>query len=256
MLNWANLASMLAKVISPTIFIFLILGFIESRSLIAALKLTVRVTPFLAAALFLNLLLAPKSFGRLILPGETMNFTGQIAMAAFGLLFIFSKDPNFRRDTGIRVFLPKSIFILAVAAGFAICGIGFLEDLVSNAPFPKDVNYFQKFLFEATLPGISEEIVFRGVLLTMANRFFVKRWRFLGAQFGLGLIAVSLPFGLGHLISTHEMTFAVASGRFVSTFTSALILGWIKERTSSLPACMVAHNIANSIGTVIDYLGK
>jgi len=244
----------ISKIILPSTLTFFILAFLEKKNIIAAIRISLKVSVILGIALGLNIVLSPHILGNKIVPDQYMNFTGQIAMLAFGLIFILSRGKGYSEKIGLLKIKPFSYFGWALLIGVLVCGIGWIEDFMTKPPTDLNVNYFQKFIFEMTLPGLGEEILFRGIILEIANSYFSKRWKFLGANFGLGLIAVSLPFGLGHIVSAHSMTTTVMLGRFISTFISALALGWLKEKTSSLPVCAAAHNIANTLGTFIDYL--
>ncbi|AWM33555.1 hypothetical protein DDQ68_12630 [Hymenobacter nivis] len=48
------------------------------------------------------------------------------------------------------------------------------------------------------MPGLTEELAFRGVLLALLDRTFTERVRVLGADVGRGTVSSSLVFGLCH----------------------------------------------------------
>jgi membrane protease YdiL (CAAX protease family) len=53
-------------------------------------------------------------------------------------------------------------------------------------------------LFTAIMPGINEELVYRGFLLGLLNKIFERKFRFFKTNFGWGAIVTSLVFGILH----------------------------------------------------------
>lgn len=106
--------------------------------------------------------------------------------------------------------------------------------------------------FQATMPGISEEIAFRGVLLALFDRCFRGRVRFAGTQIGYGALATSVLFGLGHgvtmdnalLLHTH-----LVPG--LSTAMIGFFLAWLRMRTRSLVLPIAVHNAINIVFVAI-----
>ena len=98
-------------------------------------------------------------------------------------------------------------------------------------------------LFQATMPGLDEEPLYRGVLLALLVSAFGKPWRIAGVGIGWGALPIILFFGLAHAVSQELNIEAV-----VSVF-AAIVMGagflWIKEKTSSIWIAVVVHNLAN-----------
>jgi membrane protease YdiL (CAAX protease family) len=101
-------------------------------------------------------------------------------------------------------------------------------------------------LFEATLPGMAEEFVYRGVLLTLLNKMFGRPWRLWGAQFGWGLLIISVLFGLLHGLDIHDFSVQrIYWAPMIFAFIVGLALAWLRERTGSVWPGVVFHNFAN-----------
>lgn len=101
-------------------------------------------------------------------------------------------------------------------------------------------------IYEATLPGIGEEFVYRGVLLAMLNEVFGRPWKLLGARFGWGLVIISVMFGLLHGLdirgfSLHHIYWV----EMIYAFVMGVILAWLRERTGSVWPGVIFHNLAN-----------
>ena len=105
---------------------------------------------------------------------------------------------------------------------------------------------------------VPEELIFRGVLLGSA----VKRW---GTR--AGLVAASLVFGLWHIFPTLSTAggneqFAQAdssnlgrvglvAGAVFATAVAGLIFGWLRLRSRSLAAPMIAHLSTNGVALTV-----
>ena len=102
-------------------------------------------------------------------------------------------------------------------------------------------------LFEMTLPGLAEEMVFRGVFQSLLNQVFGRPWKLLGAQVGWGYIITTALFTLGHGIfvdkSLHLQTSLFA---MLPALYAGLILGWMRERAGSIWPGVVVHNATNT----------
>jgi membrane protease YdiL (CAAX protease family) len=84
----------------------------------------------------------------------------------------------------------------------------------------------------AVLPGIGEELFFRGFIQTRLT----ARW---GSR--LGIVVTALLFGLMHGDPVHSSV----------TFFMGLSLGWIYERTGSLWPSIAAHAVNNAVSTLM-----
>lgn len=167
------------------------------------------------------------------------NWSGK-ALAAIGMLLIASL-PTFG--------LKKAGLTLAQRNGFltplivtAILGASFFILAISDGSGPAD---FETIAFQWTMPGIDEEMFYRGVLLLALNEAFKSRVDVLGAQIGYGGLLSSLLFGLVHALAYDDGGFAFNIETFAVTGLPSLILLWLRERTGSLFFPIVAHNFAN-----------
>ena len=94
--------------------------------------------------------------------------------------------------------------------------------------------------------GFGEEVFFRGYIQSRINSSFGRPLRFLGVEFGLGLIVSSLMFGLVHVLYTVDYF----SGRFdfswwwgIANFCAGLFFGCMREKTGSILPGAIAHGL-------------
>lgn len=105
--------------------------------------------------------------------------------------------------------------------------------------------------FQLTMPGLDEELFYRGVLLLMLNEAFARPLRLLGAPTGWGALISSLAFGLAHALGYSDGAFTFDAMTMLLTGGPALILVWLREKTGSLLLPVLLHNFANAIFLIV-----
>lgn len=105
--------------------------------------------------------------------------------------------------------------------------------------------------FQLTMPGLDEEIFYRGVLLLMLNEAFGRPIRVLGAPMGWGAVVSSVAFGLAHGLGYSDGAFTFDAMLTLATGGPALLLVWLREKTGSVLLPILMHNFANTIFMVI-----
>jgi membrane protease YdiL (CAAX protease family) len=91
-------------------------------------------------------------------------------------------------------------------------------------------------LVYAIAAPISEEIMFRGVLLGWMRTYVSPTW---------AVILSSFVFSLGHLY--------YGAGALL-IFVYALVFGWARLRTGNLRACIALHMLLNSSASLLGLL--
>jgi len=106
--------------------------------------------------------------------------------------------------------------------------------------------------FQMTMPGFTEELFYRGLLLALFDRMFATPVKVLGTELGYGAIATSLAFAAVHAIGVDKslhLTFEPLAA--ASPLVGAFVAVWIRARSGSLVVPMLAHNISNTVVTVV-----
>lgn len=109
-------------------------------------------------------------------------------------------------------------------------------------------------VWQFVFSGFGEEFVWRGYLQSRLNQAFGRSYRLWGVQFGPGLIAASLLFGLTHAFNTYDPAagkFELAWGWALFTTFSGLFFGFIREKTNSLLASSIAHGLPDAVGEAL-----
>lgn len=182
-------------------------------------------------------------------PGVHWNWSGKIldvaVMLAVATVFIVAKRFT-ARDFGLTLkqapgtgratlfmMIPYMIVIAALTA------LWFGESKPQSA---------ETIWYEATLPGLAEELLWRGILLTILDRMFAARFRLWNTEMGYGAIAVTLVFALVHgLHFGKDLAIQVSWLGALMAGVTGFLLAWLRLRTKSLVLPVVLHNATNVI---------
>ncbi len=103
--------------------------------------------------------------------------------------------------------------------------------------------------FLLIMPGLAEELVFRGVYQSLLNRVFGKPWRLANAEFGWGLIITAILFaGSNGLVAVDPQLHArIVLHAAIAPVMLSFVSGWVRERTDSVWPCVFGHNLSNIV---------
>jgi CAAX protease family protein len=170
----------------------------------------------------------------------------KLVSMAWALCFIFLYRSLRLKDYGVTLhLLPGSL--RPVVFVFIVTTVGLL--VYFGGAFTHAS--IERIAFEATLPGIAEELTFRGIFLALLNRAYGKTWNFFGARIGWGAIITTVLFAIMHGVlidesfGFHFMWFPVC----ITGFFGAIFC-WMRERTDSVFPGMIAHNVFNVVSIV------
>jgi hypothetical protein len=100
------------------------------------------------------------------------------------------------------------------------------------------------FIIHLGLIALPEEWFFRGYLQGRLDQIWGKPRRFLGVEFGWGLIASAAAFAALHPI-------LIPGFHRLLVFFPALFFGWLRARTGNIGAAVVVHALSNLLLAVI-----
>lgn len=178
------------------------------------------------------------------------NWQGKLlSILSILLLIHFTKELNYK-NIGLTKKLNKGSLLPVIIIIVVILFLGFLM-----APHGTGASSISTWLFEATMPGLSEELLYRGVLLTITNKIFIKKWKFFGAQIGWGFILTTLLFSFVHMVSVKSnMDIIINWSNFFGPFTGGLVFAYVKERSDNLWTSVIFHNLTNTANVLVGYL--
>jgi membrane protease YdiL (CAAX protease family) len=106
-------------------------------------------------------------------------------------------------------------------------------------------------LWQFILSGFGEEFIYRGYFQSRLNQAFGRPVRLFGIQFGIGLFAASLLFGILHAFNGYDPVLGFSSLDWnwaLESFLGGLMLGVIREKTGTLLAPGIAHGLPDAVG--------
>ncbi|HET7921417.1 MAG TPA: hypothetical protein VFM15_01530 [Gammaproteobacteria bacterium] len=167
---------------------FFVAGFLTT---VGATKRTPKPLPLFVALFVLELLLTWSFKLVLFIPSwGGWNWQGKILEIAWPLLLVALVPTISAESIGLK--LPAEFRrwreLLIVCLLYAAIFIPFMLYMMhGQLHFGTTL---PTYVFQLTLPGLGEELVYRGVLLMLLNRIFGRPWRFAGIQFGWGFVII------------------------------------------------------------------
>jgi len=184
-------------------------------------------------------------------PGLEYNWMGKVIGIVLTLGMYFLLPRSLRAETGIFA-LPRTSdwrSTIAVSAGLLVVFWTIAYPFRDGKPVTTEM-----LLFQATMPGLDEETMYRGVLLALLVGALGKPFSVAGVRIGWGALPVVAFFGLVHGLTESWSSDAIAP-ILAATFMGAGLL-WLKERTSSIWVAVVVHNLANIGSVMVNALPK
>jgi uncharacterized protein len=240
------MAETLLTMVSIALIIFVFLILIRWKILFSHPAFLI----FFFAVFFLDnlLILLPNRFSCLQFVPNTIwedflvcNWSGKIYSIVCMLLLLFL----FRRflgkdEVGLTIrqnpgsVLPAGLVILLLASWALLVGFS----------SPKGKFDLATLAYLAIIPGLNEELVYRGVLLAILIKIFPENAKLLGAPFGWGIIFTSLLFGLLHgFWFDTDLRFHIEWIALRNATISGLVFAWLRATTGSLVMPVTAHGL-------------
>ena len=173
--------------------------------------------------------------------GLHWNWLGKVLALAVAL-FVWWRSGLSRDDIGLTMrqragsLLPA---VLVVALIFA-----FAWTYEALRPDGTDLST-ERLLFQAIMPGLDEELVFRGLLFAFFIRTFGNGGEIPRASRWWAGTSVTFLFAAGHGLSVAQGTIQVDWHALIESGTIGAGLLWLRVRTGSLVMPVLAHNLSN-----------
>ena len=165
------------------------------------------------------------------------NWDGKIYGLACGIVLYFLFRRQFADNNFFTLKQNKEGLRSALKVALAIMCISLLGGIVNDNEFN-----LETLLFQISMPGIDEEIMYRGVLLGLmcsALRTGNAAWR------NPAIIINAILFGLVHALSLSDGALQINAMNFVWTGIIGYSFGYITIKTRSILIPMLTHNLYN-----------
>ena len=169
------------------------------------------------------------------------NWSGKLYSILFALALLYLFRTRLTRDDVGLTFrqkegslLPSVVVVAALGAWAYFVGIS----------SPKGQLDVEVLAYLAIMPGLNEELIYRGVLLGILDKVTPGNLRFLEAPVGWGIVITSLLFALLHgFWFDSSLAIHVNGIALRNSLISGFIFAWLRARTGSLVMPIIAHGV-------------
>lgn len=173
------------------------------------------------------------------------NWEGKILGILFGIVcyFVFR---NFFKENDfftLRQNMENFKKTLLVAV-FAVLIVTIIAYFMGSSEFNGETLAFQ-----LTMPGIDEEIMFRGILLGLLMTALRDKFPFLDNP---GVLLTAVLFGFMHALTMDkDYSISFEPIYFIHTGIGGFIFGWITLKTRSILLAVLVHGAANFLAALV-----
>ncbi|PTS95164.1 CPBP family intramembrane metalloprotease, partial [Pedobacter sp. HMWF019] len=187
--------------------------------------------------------------------GLKFSWIGKILSLATSLVIIYSVSKSNRQEIGFTTKMnSKKQVIIGLSFFFSFLLFDFIFKIIL---FPKGGHFdLETFAFQATLPGLTEELAFRGISLWLLEMVFPPKWTFKGIKFGWGFIIVTVLFGVVHgvfLTANYAFKFDLITIVYLALISS-LSVGILRKFSGNIIYPILGHNTINIMNAIIRIL--
>jgi uncharacterized protein len=208
---------------------------------------SVRWLVIAAALVAINDILLTLGYGSLPdVLGGTWNWQGKL-MALAASIAVAALPAFGLRQVGVTLSHTTGSLKAAAPVAAAYCAFFVLVALL----FPSEPASAEDVAFQLTMPGLEEELFYRGILLFALDQAFRGRKRLLGVEWGWGAVLSCLLFGMTHAFGYSVGAFSFDPLTMALTAIPSFIAVWLRQRTGSLLLPVVLHNFGNSLSFIV-----
>jgi membrane protease YdiL (CAAX protease family) len=174
--------------------------------------------------------------------------------ALWALAFIFATCSVSRAGLTLRVSTQAwcaSMLVTGLTLLFVVVR-GLLIRRLGVGPVEATPVALEYLIYQLTMPGIAEELCYRGVIQPGLNTALGRPWKLLGAQTGWGWVITSVLFWAPHAFRVgSQVHLSFYWPTLTMQLVAGFVFGWLRERTGSVLPSMLAHNLVNVCWTLV-----
>jgi len=177
-----------------------------------------------------------------------------ILEAVWALVFIFATRSISSAGLTFRISSQAwwaSLGVTALLLLFVVAR-GVLVKRLGVGPGETTPVVLEYLIYQLTMPGIAEELSYRGVIQPGLNAVLGRPWKILGAPVGWGWVITSVLFWAPHAFRVDsQMHLSFYWPTLTMQLVAGFVFGWLRERTDSVFPAMLAHNLVNVCWTLV-----
>lgn len=175
---------------------------------------------------------------------SSWNWDGKLLGIAWGIICFFAFRSLFKENNFFRIKQDKANFKEARLVAILLVVIS----TVVWYALGKSEFDLETLAFQISLPGLDEEILFRGVLLGLLMSALKGRGKWIAMP---GLWIISILFGLVHGLQLKDnYSLSFDSLYFLQTGFAGYVWGWITIKSRSILLAIFSHNLSNFFGSL------
>lgn len=178
------------------------------------------------------------------------NWSAKLYSVIFALIILLSfKNIISPEDIGIRFKQNKD----SVKFSLIFLSLFFFTAIIVGLLSRKGNFDTKTLIYLAVMPGLNEELIYRGFLLGFLNKIYDKKFKILNTYFGWGAIITSIVFGLLHgyqITANYQIRFNNISNIILAS-VFGFIFALMKEKSDSLVFPVIAHNTVDFFNYLI-----
>lgn len=194
-------------------------------------------------------LFLPFEYNWLNFTNTNWNFSGKIFSIFFSILFFLlflrkKTTNNFVKFSKGQKIGRSLIIVFIILILFAV-----LDGLLFGSPQNIDN---EKLIYQLVLPGIDEELAYRGILLGLFSYILIYEIKVYSFKINPSILITAILFGLIHGLKVTE-NLELSFNVFITckTFIYGFFWGWLTVETKSVLIPIFFHNYSNVIPMLI-----
>jgi uncharacterized protein len=157
-----------------------------------------------------------------------------------------------------RHYVPSAL-LWGTAFGLLMTVVDYFPQILKHIPPPENLSLAPAsvgawLFFEGLYVGPTEEIPFRGLLQTFLMQRTSGRVRLWKYEMHVAGVILALLFALAHLTSFWTENLWIALGQQIYAFTLGILYAYWREKSGSLLAPIVGHNVSDGVEYVLMFL--
>ena len=245
-LNHSDIETLMIDIVATILLHF---GIVTGFALVVRFSgQPVRVRPLIGglactAVYWIIIVLSSELQGMIVpLANLRWNWLGKICAVAATLFLVGAVRSLTRQEAGLVLKIRAGSIGPALLVMAALCSFAWLLEAMAHDGTDRSR---ERLIFQATMPGLDEELFVRGLLLALFVRAFGQGRIVSGAPFGAAEVALTFLFAAGHGLRVADGAIAFDAAAFVTTAVLSAGLTWLRQRTGSVVPSILAHNAIN-----------
>lgn len=179
---------------------------------------------------------------------------------ALGLIWVVRRWSTL--DFGLRWPKVRTYFVIAavwaIVAGVVMTFVDYAPQIVARVAPPGPYaftpsNVLGWLSFEGITAGVSEEILYRGLLLAVLTASLPGRVRIRGYEMNAAGIVLAFIFAFAHVFNFWHRPFWIATGQQAYALGLGVLYAYWREKSGSVAPSILTHNLGDVVEGILGF---